>query len=99
MSFDYNGSPGVAGAGIDGRIVISEILSHSGLPAVDVIELFNPGESLVTVGGWLFTDSNDPINHYHSFTLPSLTLNPGDFHAMPGNSVSSYSATGFRTGI
>ena len=37
-------------------VVISEVLSHTDLPAVDWIELFNPTTNFVDVGGWFLTD-------------------------------------------
>ena len=39
-SGEYNGSPGVAGNGPDGRIVINEVLTHTDLPTVDRSELY-----------------------------------------------------------
>ncbi len=40
-------------------IVISELLTHTDLPKVDTIELFNPTASPVNIGGWFLTDNQD----------------------------------------
>lgn len=39
-----------------GPVVINEILTHTDLPAVDRIELFNPAATNVDLGGWFLTD-------------------------------------------
>jgi hypothetical protein len=40
-------------------IVISELLTHTDLPQVDTIELYNPTGSSVNIGGWFLTDNKD----------------------------------------
>jgi spore coat protein CotH len=37
-------------------VLINEILSHSVLPAVDLIELYNPNTNAVDISGWYLTD-------------------------------------------
>ena len=42
-------------------VLINELLSHTDLPEVDSIELFNPGPTPVDIGGWFLTDDySDP---------------------------------------
>jgi hypothetical protein len=58
-------SPVVAG------IVINEALTHTDLPAVDSIELFNPTAADVNVGGWFLTDDGKtPLK----FRIPNNTV-------------------------
>ncbi len=71
---EYNGSPGSAGIGPDGRVVINEALTNSALPAVDYIELHNPGINPVAVGGWWISDATD---NYAKFVIPSPSIIPG----------------------
>jgi hypothetical protein len=59
---EVNGSPGSAGAGTDGRVVINEILSNSSLPRVDAIELYNPTANPVDLGNWYISDANNPTS-------------------------------------
>jgi hypothetical protein len=43
------------------RIVINEVLTHTDLPAVDAIELYNPTAADVDLSGWFLTDeAKDP---------------------------------------
>ncbi len=55
------GSPGTNETFAPGipPVVISEILTHTDLPQVDAIELFNPTATNVILGGWLLTDDFD----------------------------------------
>ena len=97
-SSEFNGSPGAAGAGPDGRILINEVLSHSDLPQTDSIEIYNTTGSAISIGGWVISDDNSA---YSSFSLPAATIGAGqylsynesDFNAAPANPVTSYSGT------
>ncbi|MFM1560677.1 MAG: lamin tail domain-containing protein, partial [Roseibacillus sp.] len=71
---EYNGSPGGPGVGPDLRVVINEMLSNSELPAVDFIELHNPGIDPVEIGGWWISDSTE---NYQKFVIPPFTSIPG----------------------
>jgi CotH kinase protein/Bacterial Ig domain/Lamin Tail Domain len=71
-------------------IVINEALTHTDLPQVDSIELFNPTGTNVDVGGWFLSDDFDTPRKYR---IPSPTiLPPGgfvvftetNFNPMPG---------------
>ena len=51
------GSPGADDPGSSiAPIVINEILTHTDLPQVDAIELFNPTATSVNLGGWFLSD-------------------------------------------
>ena len=39
-----------------GNIVINEILTHTDLPQLDAIELFNPTSTNVNLAGWFLSD-------------------------------------------
>ncbi len=77
-------SPVVAG------IVINEALTHTDLPAVDSIELYNPTGADVNIGGWFLTDDGKtPLK----FRIPENTViaaggyvvfTEGDFNLTPG---------------
>jgi hypothetical protein len=69
-SVEFQGTPGSAGIGNADSIVINEILSHTDLPQVDSIELFNPTPNAINIGGWYLSDSN---NNYLKFRIPDNT--------------------------
>ncbi len=54
-------------------IVINELLTNTDPPLVDMIELFNPTDASVNVGGWFLTDNADaPM----SYRIPPDALIP-----------------------
>ncbi|MEY2409763.1 MAG: hypothetical protein QOF48_2433 [Verrucomicrobiota bacterium] len=60
------GSPGTndSGAVAIPPVVINEILTHTDLPQVDAIELYNPTASAALIGGWFLTDDfNTPMKY------------------------------------
>ncbi|MBN1307137.1 MAG: lamin tail domain-containing protein [Chitinispirillaceae bacterium] len=60
-SFRIDGSPGEDDPGI---VLVNEVLTHTDPPQYDAIELFNPGDRKVDVGGWYLTDRKvDPIKY------------------------------------
>jgi hypothetical protein len=71
-------------------IVVNEALTHTDLPDVDWIELYNPTETDVDIGGWLLTDDGGvPAK----FRIPDGTMIPAhgyrvfteaDFNPTPG---------------
>ena len=76
-SSEYDGSPGAAGAGPDGRILVNEVLAHTDLPAKDAIELFNTTGIAIDVGGWYLSDSSD---NYKKYRIPDgTTITPGGY--------------------
>jgi len=82
-------------------IVVNELLTHTDLPQVDAVELFNPTASTVNLGGWFITDD---FNSPKKFRIPANTLiNAGgyrvftetDFNPSPGVGNSfSFGSTG-----
>ncbi|MFP6898099.1 MAG: lamin tail domain-containing protein [Roseibacillus sp.] len=98
-SGEYNGSPGVAGNGPDGRIVINEVLTHTDLPTVDRIELYNTTGGEIDVSGWVLSDS---ARQFRSFAIEGvtrigggayLTLDESDFNAPQWFAIGAYAGT------
>jgi hypothetical protein len=70
-SSELLGSPGVAGTGYVGDVVINEVLSHTDLPLSDTIELFNTTNDPIDIGGWFISDTN---NDFFMFEIPDATI-------------------------
>ena len=69
-SVEFGGTPGAASVSPSG-IVVNEIVAHTDLPDVDSIELFNPTDSNINIGGWFLSDSGDTPLQYQ---IPSSTI-------------------------
>ena len=63
------GSPGYD-EGPEYRVLINEALTHTDLPQVDTVELYNAGEVIADIGGWWLSDSNDD---YRKYQIPAGT--------------------------
>lgn len=86
-SFSLQGSPGKDDAGV---VLINEVLTHTDLPDVDAIELFNYGDDTARIGGWYLSDDK---TYPKKFRIPAGTVIPPmgykvfdetDFNAHPG---------------
>ncbi|HUL51172.1 MAG TPA: lamin tail domain-containing protein, partial [Candidatus Nitrosotalea sp.] len=72
------------------HVLITEVLTHTDLPDLDSIELFNPGAASADISGWFLTDDRvRPMK----FRIPNTTVIPPggylvfderDFNASPG---------------
>jgi hypothetical protein len=86
-SAEFLGSPGRAGAGSLGDVVFNEILSHTDLPQVDAIELYNRTAQPIDIGNWWLSDSSSNYFKYHipvGTSLPAggyLTFDEHQFNA------------------
>ena len=75
-------------------ILITEILTHTDLPQVDSVELFNPTGSAVDIGNWYLTDQRTQPFKYRILggtMIPAggyVGLNESDFNPSPGGSES-----------
>ncbi|MFM9963379.1 MAG: lamin tail domain-containing protein [Planctomycetaceae bacterium] len=69
-STEFHGTPGTAGVGPIQSIVINEALTHTDLPDVDSIELFNPTNTTIDLSGWYLSDTN---GDYKKFRIPNGT--------------------------
>ena len=98
-SAEMGGSP--AAASIMGSgVVINEVLTNTDPPAVatDTIEIYNPTQNLVSIGGWYLSDSDED---FLKFQIPvGAVLNPGeyvsfderDFNPTPANPADNHFA-------
>ncbi|MBN2506659.1 MAG: lamin tail domain-containing protein [Verrucomicrobia bacterium] len=74
-------------------ILVNEALTHTDLPKVDAIELYNPHATNVDVGGWFLSDDfRSPKYPIPAGTvIPAggyLVLDESDFNATPGTACS-----------
>jgi hypothetical protein len=69
-SFEFNGTPGEISNPLV-TIVINEVLSHTDLPQLDSIELYNTTDSDIDIGGWWLTDSCNDLQKYQ---FPANTI-------------------------
>ncbi|MFT5523194.1 MAG: hypothetical protein ACI9HK_001140, partial [Pirellulaceae bacterium] len=70
-SGDVHGSPGVADIATQPPIAIVEALTHTDAPSVDAIELFNPTDGNVDIGGWFLSDDDSNLT---KFVIPGGTV-------------------------
>ncbi|HUT10946.1 MAG TPA: lamin tail domain-containing protein, partial [Thermoguttaceae bacterium] len=89
-SVAHHGTPGAEPQDPIG-IVINEVLTHTDLPQVDAIELYNPTDQAIDIAGWYLSDSwgwqwlDDPAQFYDKFRIPVLNLGgPGKTLLGPG---------------
>lgn len=69
-SVDFGGSPASAARDPSG-VVVNEVLSHTDAPLSDSIELFNPTDAPINIGGWFVSDEGDTPQKYR---IPSGTV-------------------------
>ena len=68
-------------------VLVTEVLAHTDLPAVDTVELYNPTSTNVNIGGWFLTDNVDVPKKYriaNGTTIPAggyATFNANQFGA------------------
>ncbi len=72
-SREFGGSPGVAGTGHPGTIVINEVMTHANLPRTDAVELHNTTDTDIDIGGWYLSDS---ASDFGLFEIPPSTTVP-----------------------
>jgi len=71
-------------------VVINEILTHTDLPAVDAIELFNPTAQEANIGGWFLSDDGTVPRKFRiadGTTIAAggyLVFTETNFNPMPG---------------
>ncbi len=92
-SSSAGGSPGADDpAATIPPIIINEVLTASLFPQVDAIELFNPGNAAVNVGGWFLSDDpGTPKKHRiaDGTIIPPagyVVLTEAQFNTAPGSS-------------
>ena len=98
-SAEYGGSPGSDGIAPVTDIVINEVLTHTDIPLIDTIELYNTTDQIVNVGGWFLSDewgwaSSFSNGDYKKFQIPFgteigpygyLIFDEDDFNVLPAD--------------
>jgi CotH protein/lamin tail-like protein/Big-like domain-containing protein/thrombospondin type 3 repeat protein/immunoglobulin I-set domain protein len=83
-----NGSPGVVDPlpPVFSPVIVNEVLTHTDLPQLDSVELFNPNTNAVNIGGWFLTDDFFTPKKYriiNGTTIPAksyLVFNENQFN-------------------
>jgi hypothetical protein len=73
VSFPTSASPGEANYLLLANVVINEVLAHTDLPLEDAVELRNPTDLPIDLGGWYLSDSKDNLTKY---LIPPNTILP-----------------------
>ena len=60
-SAEFGGSPAALGVGPLQDVVINEVLTHTDLPLVDMIELYNTTDAPIDIANWYLSDSRDDL--------------------------------------
>lgn len=81
---------------IENNVYISEIMSNNVTTLADEngdmcdwIELHNPTDEPVNIGGYMLTDNSENMNKY---TFPSITLQPDEYFVIFADGVDKYDA-------
>lgn len=74
-------------------VLVTEVLTHTDLPEVDSIELFNPNPSSVDIGGWFLTDKSSLPQ---KFRIPDGTTIPAGGYLVFDESDFTVGPTSFR---
>ena len=92
-SGNVNGSPGVADPAprTFPPVMINEALTHTDLPQVDAVELYNPSASSADISGWFLTDDFKAQKKYRFNT----SIPAGGFLTVDENSFNKGSPTSF----
>ncbi len=85
-SGEFGGSPGWAGEGMRQEVVINELLTHTDLPQVDAVELFNRSDRTVDMTGWYMSDSAANIFRYRIPSEDGL-IPAGDYLVLDENTL------------
>jgi hypothetical protein len=78
-STEIHGSPGTVGVAPLQSLIVNEILSHTDLPQVDSIELYNPTGSTVIVTSFFLSDSAANLDSLSKFQLPAISVRSGEY--------------------
>ena len=85
------GSPGEDDAAVSiAPVYVNELLAHTDPPQQDAVELHNPNDETVNIGGWYLTDDADEPRKYRfpaGTTIPPggfLIVDEEDFNPSPG---------------
>ena len=76
-SSEYGGSPSAEGNS-DVDVVVNELLTHTDLPQIDAIELYNTTQDDINVAGWYLTDSLEEPFRYQ-IPLGDMEIGPEEY--------------------
>ncbi|MFO1498751.1 MAG: lamin tail domain-containing protein [Verrucomicrobiota bacterium] len=76
-------------------ILVNEALTHTDLPAVDTVELYNPTASDANIGGWFLTD--DP-SEPRKYRIPAGTTIPANGYILFDETQFNADGSGFALG-
>ncbi|HLP77811.1 MAG TPA: lamin tail domain-containing protein, partial [Candidatus Paceibacterota bacterium] len=90
-----NGSPGMADPPPQtfAAILVNEALTHTDLPELDSVELFNPTTNDVSIGGWFLSDD---FYTPKKFRIPNGTTIPANGYAVFNESQFNTGTNAFR---
>jgi hypothetical protein len=74
-------------------ILVNEILTHTDLPELDSVELFNPTTNIANIGGWFLTDDFYMPKKYR---IPNGTTIPADGYLVFNENQFTTGANAFR---
>ena len=95
-SANFNGSPGTndPAATVFPVVLINEALTHTDLPQLDAVELFNAGSTPANIGNWFLTDD---FQHPQKYRFSNGTTIPaGGYLIIDENSFNNGSSNSFR---
>ncbi len=72
-SVEFGGSPGNPGSAPGVNLSISEILTHTDLPALDAVEISNHTNTPIDISGWYLSDSD---SNWQKYLIPGGTIVP-----------------------
>jgi hypothetical protein len=71
-SANIGGSPGQNDPTVNrASVLVNEVLTHTDVPQVDAVEIYNPGNAAVDIGNWYLTDDRATPR---KFKIPSPTM-------------------------
>ena len=77
-SSEFGGTPGTEGTGPIRDVVINEVLTHTDLPQIDAVELYNTTDAAINVAGWYLSDGSD--DYFRSpISIISPPLGAGEY--------------------
>ena len=83
-SGEFGGSPGQAGRGMRGEVVINELLTHTDLPQIDSIELYNRTDDEIDMSRWFLSDSVNDLFRYR-LAGPNSVIDADDYLVLDEN--------------
>jgi hypothetical protein len=83
-SGEFGGSPGLEGQGTLRDVVINELLTHTDLPQIDAVELYNRTDRDIDMTGWYFSDSAANLFRFE-INGPGSVIDANDYRVFDEN--------------